>query len=152
MRRLAAACLVAAVAAINKPRKNVKALTAREFEKQRRERSLATTKRAMAAEAELTRTRSEHTEHLRLISASLDSSAKRSGQRQWDIVDTKLLQKPKSLKCEQDRWPTWSFKLLAYIAALDNKLFQAMTHCAMAAEGDVVALRRPPRAAPGSCG
>ena len=50
MRRLAAACLVAAVAAINKPRKNVKALTAREFEKQRRERSLATTKRAMAAE------------------------------------------------------------------------------------------------------
>ena len=50
MRRLAAACLLAAVAAINKPHKNVKALTAREFEKQRRERSLATTKRAMAAE------------------------------------------------------------------------------------------------------
>jgi len=50
MRRLAAACLLAAVAAINAPRKNVKALTAREFEKQRRERSLATTRKAMAAE------------------------------------------------------------------------------------------------------
>ena len=50
MRRLAVSCLLAAVAAINKPHKNVKALTAREFEKQRRERSLATTKRAMAAE------------------------------------------------------------------------------------------------------
>ena len=50
MRRLAAACLLAAVAAIGKPRKNVKALTPREFEKQRRGRSVATTERAMAAE------------------------------------------------------------------------------------------------------
>ena len=84
-------------------------------------------RRAAAAEAELSRTRSEHTEHLRLITASLESSAKKSGQKQWDIVDTKLLQKPQSFKGEEDRWPTWSFKLLAYIAALDNKSYLAMT-------------------------
>ena len=50
MRAHAVACLlVISAAAINKPRAS-KALTPREFEKQRRERSLATTRKAMAAE------------------------------------------------------------------------------------------------------
>ena len=55
-------------------------------------------KRAAAAEAELSRARSEHTEHLRLITAAMETSAKWSGQEQWDIVDAKLLQKPQSFK------------------------------------------------------
>ena len=54
--------------------------------------------------------------------------------RRWDIVDTKLLQKPQQLKGPEASWANWSFKSLAYVACLDNRVFEAMTKCGSATE------------------
>ncbi|CAK0858488.1 unnamed protein product [Prorocentrum cordatum] len=48
-----------------------------------------------------------------------------------DLVDTRLLAKPKAFGGSEDEWPGWSFKMLAYLGALDemmaNELTAAMT-------------------------
>ena len=115
----------------------------------------AATQRAAAAESELTRTRAEYATQrasmqtaeatrgqaeqarlaLEIITHQMKTeSAPRGANRRWDIVDTKLLQKPQQFKGQESSWPNWSFKLLAYVACLGNRLFEAMTKCGSVTE------------------
>ncbi len=43
-----------------------------------------------------------------------------------ELVDTKLLTKPKAFGSNEEEWPSWSFKMMAYLGALDE-LTQAIS-------------------------
>ncbi|CAK0902772.1 unnamed protein product [Prorocentrum cordatum] len=44
-----------------------------------------------------------------------------------DLVDTRLLAKPKAFGGSEDEWPGWSFKMLAYLGALDEQMANELT-------------------------
>ncbi|CAK0906965.1 unnamed protein product, partial [Prorocentrum cordatum] len=44
-----------------------------------------------------------------------------------DLVDTRLLAKPKAFGGNEDEWPGWSFKMLAYLGALDEQMANELT-------------------------
>ena len=60
-----------------------------------------------------------------------------------DLVDTKLLSKPKSFSGNQDEWAGWSFKMLAYLGALDGNITSELMHAVTSPLGDVQNAKLP---------
>ena len=93
--------------------------------------------RARAAEAELARTRQEHASQMTAAQTALEATRSQAEQsrlafetvaqqqqtksaapgRRFDIIDTRLMQKPQSFKGAKSAWPNWSFKLLSWISS-----------------------------------
>jgi hypothetical protein len=44
-----------------------------------------------------------------------------------ELVDTKLLTKPKAFGSNEEEWPSWSFKMMAYLGALDAEMVDELT-------------------------
>jgi hypothetical protein len=62
-----------------------------------------------------------------------------------DLVDTRLLTKPKAFGGQEAEWAGWSFKMLAYIGALDGDMLGELVEAAAApAVADVQNVRMSP--------
>ena len=62
-----------------------------------------------------------------------------------DLVDTRLLTKPRAFGGQEAEWPGWSFKMLAYIGALDGDMLSELEEAAAAtAVTDVQNVRMSP--------
>ena len=48
----------------------------------------------------------------------------------FELVDTKLLTKPRPFGGKEEEWGSWSFKMLAYIGALDGEMLKELTAAA----------------------
>jgi DNA-binding protein YbaB len=44
----------------------------------------------------------------------------------FELVDTKLLTKPRPFGGKEEEWGSWSFKMLAYIGALDGEMLKEL--------------------------
>ena len=61
-----------------------------------------------------------------------------------EIVDTRLLSKPKNFNGKQDEWVAWAFKLRAYLGALGGVLLKEIDAVGAAAQADVLNVRLTP--------
>ena len=48
----------------------------------------------------------------------------------FELVDTKLLTKPRPFGGKEEEWGSWSFKMLAYVGALDGEMLKELTAAA----------------------
>ena len=55
------------------------------------------------------------------------SSAQRQRPQGLELVDAKLLSKPKVFGGKEDEWAQWAFKMLAYVGALDGEMLDELT-------------------------
>ena len=58
-------------------------------------------------------------------------------QPRSEIVDTRLLSKPKNFNGKLDEWIPWAFKIRAYLGALDGTLLEELDGVAAHSMGDV---------------
>ncbi len=71
--------------------------------------------------------------------AAAAASRPLDGQR-TEIVDIRLLSKPKNFSGKHDEWAAWAFKIKTYLGAPDGVLLKAID----AAEADVLCARLTP--------
>ena len=54
------------------------------------------------------------------VPASPPPASSRQRPSGFELVDTKLLTKPRPCGGKEEEWGSWSFKMLAYVGALDG--------------------------------
>ena len=52
-------------------------------------------------------------------------------------MDTRLLAKPKASGGSEEEWPAWSFKMMAYLSALDHTMTEELLHAIVEPIDDV---------------
>ena len=60
------------------------------------------------------------------VPASPPSASSRQRPTGFELVDTKLLTKPRSFGGKEEEWGSWSFKMLAYVGALDGEMLKEL--------------------------
>ena len=61
------------------------------------------------------------------VPASPPSASSRQRPTGFELVDTKLLTKPRSFGGKEEEWGSWSFNMLAYVSALDGDMLKELT-------------------------
>ena len=54
-----------------------------------------------------------------------------------ELIDTRLLAKPKAFGGIEEDWPAWSFKMMAYLSALDHTMTEELLHAVVEPLEDV---------------
>ena len=65
------------------------------------------------------------------VPASPPSVSSRQRPTGFELVDTKLLTKPRPFGGKEEEWGSWSFKMLAYVGALDGEMLKELTAAAL---------------------
>ena len=67
------------------------------------------------------------------VPASPPSVSSRQRPAGFELVDTKLLTKPRPFGGKEEEWGSWSFKMLAYVGALDGEMLKELTAASLEA-------------------